>query len=63
MVEIDLKVGKGKSRGNKIAVQTELAPTKQVFVRQKACEKLEFGSSAITSILMKPLVNNSIHLQ
>lgn len=27
MVEIDLKVGKGKSRGNRIAVQTELAPT------------------------------------
>lgn len=35
MVEIDLKVGKGKSRGNRIAVQTELAPTWQMSLYVK----------------------------
>ena len=30
MVDIDLKVGKGNSKGNGIAVQTELAPTEPI---------------------------------
>lgn len=30
MVDIDLKVGKGNSKGNGIAVQTEVAPTEPI---------------------------------
>ena len=58
MVDIDLKVGKGKSKGNGIAVQTELALTEPIelapFVGTKSCKKFELGNSEITSILMKP---------
>jgi len=55
-VEIYLKIGNGKSRGNKIAVLTELAPTKRNSLKvKKAVRKLNLVAAEL-HILMKPQI-------